>query len=342
MTQPAVAEQLSVLILGCGNIAGGFDANRTTGELPLTHAGAFCAHGGFRLAACVDPDAARRAAFRERWNVGADYCSMDVIPADGQHFDIISICSPTALHAEHLEAAIALAPRLIFCEKPVTGSLAETAALVERCRLEGILLAVNHTRRWAPDVISLRDQLAAQTFGQVRSVTATYNKGLFNNGGHMVDLLRMLFGTLDVRWAGTPVHDLWPADPTVPAVLSSEAGVPIYLATAHAADYALFELQIVAETAVLTMESGGASWRVRRAIDSPHFIGYKALSAGERIEGEYNFAMRNAAANIHNAVNSAMPLLSDGQSALAAQRVCQAILETAQAQMHVSSGTTDR
>lgn len=329
MTQPSVAEHLSVLILGCGNIAGGFDANRAAGELPLTHAGAYCAHGGFRLAACVDPDAARRAAFRERWNVGADYCSIDEIPVEERHFDIISICSPTALHAEHLKAAIALAPRLIFCEKPVTGKLAETAAVVELCRLEGILLAVNHTRRWAPDVIRLRDQLAAQAFGQIRSVTATYNKGLFNNGGHMVDLLLMLFGSLEVRWADTPVHDFWPADPTVPAVLSSDAGTPIYLATGHASDYALFELQIVAETVVLTMESGGASWRVRRAIDNPHFIGYKALSEGERVEGEYGFAMRDAAANIYDAVHDAAPLLSDGQSALAAQRVCQAILDVA-------------
>ena len=53
-----------VLIVGCGNIAGGFDHEQPGTDTPFTHAGAYCRHGGFALAACVEPDAERRAALQ--------------------------------------------------------------------------------------------------------------------------------------------------------------------------------------------------------------------------------------------------------------------------------------
>jgi len=56
-----------VLIIGCGNMAGGYDLIQPDDALPLGHAKAFVKHGGFALSACVDPDAAKLAAFQHRW-----------------------------------------------------------------------------------------------------------------------------------------------------------------------------------------------------------------------------------------------------------------------------------
>ena len=55
---------LDVLIIGCGNIAGGFDATRRGTDTPFSHAGAYVAQGDFALRCCVDPDEVRRAAFQ--------------------------------------------------------------------------------------------------------------------------------------------------------------------------------------------------------------------------------------------------------------------------------------
>ena len=68
-----------VLIVGCGNIAGGFDAGRGADTPPFTHAGAFAQHPDFAVAACVDPDDAQRAAFAERWQVGEDAASIEAV-----------------------------------------------------------------------------------------------------------------------------------------------------------------------------------------------------------------------------------------------------------------------
>lgn len=314
-----------VLVVGCGNIAGGFDAARPADAAPLTHAGAFTRHPGFRLAACVEPDEARRAAFMQRWRVPRGFATLEEAVAQGVRCDVVSVCSPTVAHAEQLAAALQLRPRAIFCEKPVTPTVAQTLQAVQACRAAGVLLAVNHTRRWAPDVRQLRDELAAGAWGGLRSLAGTYNKGILNNGGHMVDLVQFLAGPLELLAAGPAVHDFWPDDPTAAALLRTQAHVPVTLACGHAADYAIFELQVVTAAGVLVMENGGMHWRHRVGEASPHFQGYRALAPAVEIAGKYGEAMAAAAANLHDALLCGAPLASTGDTALAAQRVCEQI-----------------
>lgn len=320
----------SVLIIGCGRIAGGFDADRPVDALPLTHAGAFARHPGFRVTACVDPDDHVRGSFMARWNIPVGLSSVDQLTAGSYRFDVISICSPTHLHAAHFSTALALRPRLIFCEKPVTSSSAETRHWVEACEAHDVLLAINHTRRWAPDIVALAANLRDGRWGTVRSVVARYNKGVLNNGAHLIDLLHMLIGPVNVQATGDPVRDFFDDDPTIPALLVSASGVPVTLAIGDARDYALFELEIITEAAVIAMERGGLSWRIRRAVESAEFKDYRALGPDEIIEGRYDQAMQAAISNLHNALFQGAPLASTGASGLEAQLVCEAIQLAAQ------------
>lgn len=320
---------LEVLVVGCGNIAGDFDAAREDSAWPLTHAGAYRRHGGFKMIACVDPDSTRRQAFMTRWDVAEGYTSIEELVKQRRRFDVVSICSPTALHAGHIDQAIDLSPRLIFCEKPVTPDAASTARLVQACEQRGIALAINHTRRWAPDVVRLGEELASGQWGTVRAAVGHYNKGLLNNGGHLVDLLHLLLGSLELKWAGAPVRDFWPNDASIPALLYARGGVPVHLNVAHSADYAFFELQLITSVGVLAMEDGGLHWRVRKAVPSVQFAGYQTLDAGKRIHGEYEQAMLCAADNLHAHLLAGVPLASTGHTALEAQRVCETIWKAA-------------
>ena len=317
----------SVLIIGCGNIAGGFDNDRASDALPFTHAGAFTRHPEFTVAACVDPDEARRTAFQRRWNVGEAAALVAELGAAPGQFAVVSICSPTSCHAEHIEAALALEPRLIFCEKPVAPSSSETRSLAERCAAAGVGLAVNYTRRWAPDVVLLAEELAAGKWGKVHSAAGIYTKGVVHNGGHMVDLLQLLLGPPELVAAGAPSFDHWQDDPSVPALLDS-GGVPIVLSIGDARDYALFELTLVAEAGTITMLDGGLSWAVRRVGDSDISAGYRALGPAESRVGEYDRAMLTAVENIAGFLNSGMALASDAGNALTAQILCEAIRDT--------------
>ena len=315
---------LRTLIVGCGNIAGRFDAGRA-GDWPRTHAGAYASDGRFELAACVEPNDARRAEFMRDWNVAAGFCSMNEAARSKGGFDVISICSPTASHAQDLRAALGLQAKLIFCEKPASGSASETARLVQACKKAGVDLAINYTRRWDPEVANLKRGLEEGRWGALRSVVGYYNKGLVNNGSHMLDLLQLLLGPLRVLHVGRPVEDYCAEDPTLPAWLETADRIPVQLACAHAADFAFFELQLVLARAVITMEEGGLFWRERPVADSAEFAGFRVPAEGTRRPGGYAQAMRRSIDNIFGAVRRREPLASTGETALAAQRLCEEI-----------------
>lgn len=320
---------LRVLIVGCGNIAGLFDVGRRASEFPYTHAGAYTRDGRFNLSACVEPDQKRREAFMCEWGIPVGFSSIDEVMNIAQQFDVVSICSPTPCHAHDLEMALCLKPKLIFCEKPVTTSVAETERLVAECRKANIPLAVNYTRRWSPDISQLQADMQAGKWGQLRSIVGLYNKGILNNGSHMLDLLHLLVGAMEVVKVGQPVYDFSPDDPTVPVWLEGHQGVPVHLVCGHAEDYALFELQLIFSQAVLTMEEGGMFWRERRALNSEIFKNYRTLEGGVRRAGEYSHAMLQAVGNIYQAINRGDPLASTGESALVAQHICERIKQQA-------------
>jgi predicted dehydrogenase len=68
---------LRVMIVGCGNIAGGFDEGCPPERPPYTHAGAYAGDGRFELLACVEPDEKRRVEFMSAWNVSTGFCSIE-------------------------------------------------------------------------------------------------------------------------------------------------------------------------------------------------------------------------------------------------------------------------
>ncbi len=313
-------------------MAGGYDLLQPQDAPPLGHAKAFRQHGGFTLSACVDPDLAKCAEFQQRWQVPSGFASMQEMVAAGGRFDVVSICSPTHAHAADIQSALALKPKLIFCEKPVTSQLEESQRAVQACADQQVLLAVNYSRRWSSQVLRLKAELVDRQWGAVRSVSAVYNKGILNNGSHMIDLLMAFFGPLHIVSVGRAVDDFFFDDPSVDATLRTEEGLPIQLNVAHAQDYALFEMQIVTEKGVISMEDGGARWRFRHAKPSEHLASYSFLNFGDWVEPKGSNALAGAVANIFDALQSGALLASTGSNALQAHVLCEQIKQKALAQ----------
>jgi len=200
---------------------------------------------------------------------------------------------------------------------------------VQACVDQQVLLAVNYSRRGSPQVAQLKAELADGHWGALRSVSAVYNKGLLNNGSHMIDLLLALFGPLYIVSVGQAVDDFFPDDPTVDATLRTQQGLPIQLNVAHAQDFALFEMQIVTEKGVIDMEDGGARWRMRHANPSDQLAGYWFLNSGEWVNPQGSYALTGAVANIFEALQYGAPLASSGSNALQAQALCEKIKQMA-------------
>jgi predicted dehydrogenase len=181
-------------------------------------------------------------------------------------------------------------------------------------------------------VAQLKAELADGHWGAVRSVSAVYNKGLLNNGSHMIDLLLALFGPLHIVSVGQAVADFFSDDPTIDATLRTQQGLPIQLNVAHAQDYALFEMQIVTEKGVISMEDGGARWRFRYAKPSEQWAGYWFLNSGEWVKPQGSYALTGAVANIFEALQNGTPLASTGRNSLQAQALCEQMKQMVLAQ----------
>ena len=235
---------------------------------------------------------------------------------------MVCICSPTHLHALHLEEALFLNPKLLFCEKPVTSDLRSTRDLINRYAKKNIPLVVNYTRRWDPEVRSLRREFASLKWGKVFSVSGLYNKGILNNGSHMLDLIRFLLGDLILLSIGRAVYDFWKDDPSVPALLETKKGVPITLNIADAKYYSIFEIQFVTEFGVVRIEDGGLSWTIRKIVDSEDFPGYCKLGDIIQKNGGYRVSMTQAVTNIYQILTKYGYTDSDYYSALETSILC--------------------
>ncbi len=321
------------LIVGCGNIGGGFDKERPPGVWPLSHAGAFTRHDGFQIRACVDPDEGRRQAFASRWGIGLHAPDLASLSPSLGPIDVVSICSPTALHHDHVMRAIELQPKVIFCEKPLTSDIASSEAVVEACKARGIALAVNFSRQWDPSIEAFIQEIQKGRWGVIRSVVGHYNKGILNNGSHMVDLLIRLVGDLKLVITTCSALDFWANDPTTAALLTAMGGtVPVYLNPGHASDFAFFELEVVCVKGVVRMRSGGISWESRETHPSAEFTGYRTLGQSVHTPGRYMETMAGAIGDLYNFLAAGVPIRSTGENAVKVQTLCTHIQRAALAQ----------
>lgn len=318
----SVDSPLRAAIIGCGQIAGGFDEGRT-GDAVLTHAGAYSRHPGFALVACVEPEAERRNAFMKTWSVPASFASLEECLASGTRIDVASVCTPTSRHAADLRLLLDSPVRAVFCEKPLCDDVVAAATIVESLARAGKKLAVAHNRRWDERLARLRQDIADGRWGRLRSAVGVYNKGVLNNGSHMVDLIQFLIGPLMLKTVTGWRIDHGPDDPTVDAVLSAPDGTIVHLVGADSRDYAVFELQILAENGSIEIEQSGFTLRLRHAIKSPRFAGYRELERGSWEPTGLETALYRAVDNIHAALCHDAILISNGASALSAQKLCE-------------------
>jgi len=309
---------LSVLIVGCGNIAGGYDDTASPGI--RSHAKAYRHHGGFTLAACVDPDREKAAAFAERWGVARAYASLDEI--EDRTFDVVSFCSPAELHADHLQSVLDWPVRLAFCEKPLTLDIGQSRRLVAAYEQAGKALAVNYQRRWEACV----RQLQCEDWGKLLVANGLYTKGVQTNGSHLIDLMSALLGPLTVDRVTDAVTDYLPEDPTLGAVLRTADGAPVKLSVGDRQCFTIFELDLLFERGRVTFGDSGYNWCRRRVIDDPRFAGYRILEPVRWERTALDLALSEAVGNIAEFLLSGKGLLSTGRTALATQEVVARLL----------------
>jgi UDP-N-acetylglucosamine 3-dehydrogenase len=158
---------------------------------------AHASHGA-ALAAVADTNLQAARDLAAELDIPGAYDSHEAM-LKAEHPDVISICTPPAMHLEIARAAIAAGVRAIHCEKPIATSYGDVLEMQRLARDADVQLTVNLQRRFEPVHRFARDQIAAGAIGEVVSLEG-YCPNLPDWGSHIVDLLLFYLGDRPPTW----------------------------------------------------------------------------------------------------------------------------------------------
>lgn len=151
-----ISPRLRIVILGAGMIA---EVHRRAALL-----------AGAEIVAVMASSCARSTEAAARWNCAA-LERLDDLAALAP--DVVHVCSPNALHAAHVEDAIAAGAHVI-CEKPLAVSRSEADRLAMLAADAGRVACVPFVYRFHPLVRELRARAMAGDFGSWQLLHGSY------------------------------------------------------------------------------------------------------------------------------------------------------------------------
>jgi predicted dehydrogenase len=273
-----------------GNIADGLGGRHPEWFKPCCHADLYDSHERTELVAGATRDSKRQALFRDKYGdkgVYANYLDM----LESEELDIVSISTPATCHCEMVIAAVKAGVKAIYCEKAMAASLAECDRMISICDEAGVVLAINHQRRWDDRYRALKTLIGGGAIGSVESVQISFGGGrLCRGGSHMFDLA-LMFSDDEVKsgsgWLSNP--DCF--DPGGIGVFETSRGIRILIDGSSGMRHR-FQMDIVGNQGMARILDGGffcELWTleedsefgnlVRRFTPTSHSIGNPMMNA---------------------------------------------------------------
>jgi predicted dehydrogenase len=161
---------LKIAIVGTGSIASVHARaiqSRRVGEVANT-----------KLAAVVSRSSASGEIFASKFGIPRHYESVAALLSETS-IDALVVCTPNYLHAPQTVAALQDGVH-VMVEKPMAMNATEAQQMLETSQKSGALLMVAHCWRFDPEVLWLREQVAA---GRLGCVIRTKGYGVHVNWG---------------------------------------------------------------------------------------------------------------------------------------------------------------
>ena len=182
-------------VIGLGRIGADFEDN---------HCSAYAHSGRTELVAVCDTLFSKAISVADRFNA-KPYSDAEAM-VKTEKLDIVSVCVPHEKHSEVINDVVSYV-KAIYCEKPIANTIKDAQSVINACKKAGVILQVNHQRRFINPVFR-------------------YSRGIMNTGTHMFDLLRELFGEIEIVTSYFTNDKL---DPNIGGVIRTERGLQILI-----------------------------------------------------------------------------------------------------------------
>ncbi|OAS15214.1 Gfo/Idh/MocA family protein [Paenibacillus oryzisoli] len=151
--------KIKVAVVGCGSIS------------KHRHIPEYASNANVELVAFVDP-IIERAEHYAQLHGGKAYSNYtDMLKAE--KVDAVSVCTPNYLHAE-ISIAAANAGAHVLVEKPMATTAAESEAMIEAAKKNGVFLMVGHNQRLMPPHVKAKEILETGKLGKVLTFRTSF------------------------------------------------------------------------------------------------------------------------------------------------------------------------
>jgi len=229
------------------------------------------------LVALCDIDESKLTRYGAKLGVSSLYRDVESMLSKEKP-DIVSVCTPTSSHYEVVKIAVQHGVRAIYCEKPIADTLTKADEMVRLCDANGVVLMINHQRRFDPVHQAARQFLKNNEAGRIQHAMFHYTAGIANTGSHIVDLIRFLIS--EVEWV-QGYHSVnssqKPDDPNIDGIMKLSTSSFCSLNAYDVNDFLIFELDIIGTKCRLRLTHSGYGLDYYSVGDSHLFSGYKEL-----------------------------------------------------------------
>lgn len=269
-------------VIGCGRIGCGFDQDPRRNFI-ATHAGAYQSLKNIKLVALVDQKPALLKKYQKKFKaekIYTDYHEMLRVEKP----DIVSIATPPEDRLSLIEECLRSGVRGIYSEKPLAADLETGEDIVRLCAQSKTIFQVNHQRRFTSFFIQLKDLIESGKLGKVQRVFFNYTGGISNNGTHLFDLLRFLFGDSELlRAYPAPGFKEDQKDPQWDIDLEFQNRVPATIRAFNMPCLVLFELIFYTTRAKVEVDAAHYTGSIYHQVRSARFSEYDEYKLAKKL-----------------------------------------------------------
>lgn len=245
---------------------------------PATHVGAYMLNENVSYLALCDVDISKQRGI-PYMKKGVVLFSSITDMFNWQTYDIVSIATPKSFHLENIMCAVDGGARVIVCEKPIAENLEEAIKVVDYCNSKGCVLIVNHVRRFLDHFVELKEKIRSGYIGDIQKINCVYSGGIYETGTHLIDILRFLFGEIELV---TSVEIDYGDDPRIDANLFFDNGPSCFIQSINEKFYNRFAIDIYGTSGMYRIDDMGFCISHGESIGSRMFSNSKEIKFNER------------------------------------------------------------
>lgn len=316
------------IIIGCGDIAGGYQRDRGSGFPIVTHIGAYLKIPRIASISCSDSDGSRMAHFMERFGLTsgcADY--RELLKKESP--DIVSVCTPPETHLGIIKNCIEAGTRAIWCEKPLGTELEHAEDIVRLAEDCGVSIVVNFLRRFDIAAEKIRDIMESKTMGGLKRVVINSSKGIMSNGAHAIDLLQSWLGLTSAK-----THDIVPlkthedfGDDICGDFFFIAGEIPVHYFGNEGDAFNFFEIDLLFESGRIRTVENGLSYEMYKPQENPYFENKYYLGGCVPLEGDWGGAMIKQLGWLTDRLQAGRPDYSHLRNAFENMRITHKIID---------------